>query len=90
MPQGAAIAAHLVRIVHRAGGVGVAAAGQAEILAMRLADDGAAGIEDTGHDGGVDVRHIARDWELPGQAATLRLRAWRWCSCWPASGSAWR
>jgi hypothetical protein len=37
----------------------MAAAGQAEILAMRLADDGAAGIKDAGHDGGVDVRHVA-------------------------------
>ena len=30
-----------------------------KILAMRLADDGAAGIENAGHDRGVDIRHIA-------------------------------
>ena len=40
--------APLVRVVHRAGGVGVAAAGQAEVLAVRLAEDGAAGVEDAG------------------------------------------
>ena len=51
--------AHLVRVVHRPGRAGVAAAGEAEILADGLADDGAAGVEDAGDDGGVDVGHVA-------------------------------
>ena len=51
--------AHLVRIVHRAGRAGVAAAGHAEELAMRLADDGGAGIEHALHDRGVDVGDVA-------------------------------
>jgi hypothetical protein len=37
----------------------MAAAGEAEILAMRLAGDGGAGIQKTRHDGGVDLGHIA-------------------------------
>ena len=48
-----------VRIVHGAQRGGVAAAGQAEIFAMRLADDGAAGVEDAGNDGRIDVGHVA-------------------------------
>ena len=49
----------LARIVDRTGRGGVAAAGEAEILAMHLADDGGAGIEHAGHHGGVDVGHVA-------------------------------
>ena len=48
-----------VRVVHRAAGAGVAAAGEAEIFAHRLADDRAAGIENARRDGRVDIRHIA-------------------------------
>jgi hypothetical protein len=51
--------AHAVRVVHRAGGAGVAAARKAEIFAHRLADDRAAGVEDARRDGGVDIRYIA-------------------------------
>ena len=39
--------------------IGVAAARQAEILAMRLADDGAAGVENASDDRRVDVGNIA-------------------------------
>ena len=49
----------LVRVVHRPRGIGVAAARQAEVLAVRLAEDGAAGVEDPGHDGGVHLGHVA-------------------------------
>ena len=51
--------AHLVGVVHRPGGVGVAAAGQAERLAMGLADDRPAGIQNALDDGCVDLRHVA-------------------------------
>ena len=51
--------AHLVWIMHRAGRAGMAAAGETKILAMRFADDGAAGVEDAGDDGGVGVGDIA-------------------------------
>ena len=51
--------AHLVRIVDRTGGAGVAAAGEAEIFAMDLADDGAAGVEHAGDDGRIDIGDIA-------------------------------
>src|SRR5258705_7163208 len=37
----------------------MAAAGEAEIFAMHLAEDGAAGIEDAGDDGGVGVGDVA-------------------------------
>ena len=37
----------------------MAAAGEAEILADRLADDRAAGVENARRDGRVDIRHIA-------------------------------
>src|SRR5690606_41203127 len=50
---------HLVWVVHRAGGVRVAAARQAEILAMRLADDGAAGVENARVDRGVEGLPVA-------------------------------
>ena len=43
----------------RTGRVGMAAAGKAEILAMRLADDGAAGVEDARDDGGIGIGHVA-------------------------------
>jgi hypothetical protein len=36
----------------------VAAAGKAQIFAHRLAEDGAAGIEDARDYGGIDVRHV--------------------------------
>src|SRR5262245_20053096 len=45
--------------MHRTGGAGVAAAGDAEIFAYRLSGDLAAGIEDPLDDGGVDIGHIA-------------------------------
>ena len=51
--------AHLARIVDRAGRIGMAAAGKAEILAMRLADDGAAGVENARDDGGVNIGRVA-------------------------------
>ena len=51
--------AHFVGVVHRAFGVGVAAAGNAVVLAVGLAGDFAARVENAGDDGGVDVRHIA-------------------------------
>src|ERR1041384_3950647 len=47
------------RVVHRQRLAGVAAARQAEALADRLADDLAAGVEDAGDQGRVDVGHIA-------------------------------
>ena len=37
----------------------MAAAGEAEIFAMRLADDGAAGVEDARDDGGIHIGSIA-------------------------------
>ena len=46
-------------IVHRAERRCMTAARQAEVLAMRLADDRAAGIEDAGDHRRVDVGHIA-------------------------------
>ncbi len=46
-------------IVHRALGAGVAAAGQAEIFAMRFAEDGPAGVEHAGDNRRIDIRHIA-------------------------------
>ena len=49
----------LVRVLDRAGSAGMAAAGQAKILAMGLADDGRAGVEQTGNDGRVHVGRIA-------------------------------
>ena len=49
----------LARIAHRAVAAGVAAAREGEVGAGRLADDGGAGIEQAGHDGGVDGRHVA-------------------------------
>ena len=50
--------AHAVRVVDRARRIGVAAAGKAEILAMRLALDGGARVQQPLDDGRVDVRHI--------------------------------
>ena len=47
------------RVVHRTQRRGVAAAGQAKIFAMRLADDRAAGIENAGDDRRIDIRHVA-------------------------------
>src|SRR5437016_3088677 len=37
----------------------MASAGEAKILAMSLARDGGAGIEQTSYHGGVDLRHIS-------------------------------
>ncbi len=51
--------AHPVGIMHGTGGAGVAAAGKAEILAMGLADNGAAGIENAGDDRWRRVGHVA-------------------------------
>src|SRR5262249_40585889 len=51
--------AHLARVVHRACGTGVAAAREAEVLAVDLAHDGAAGVEHTRDDRGVDVGDVA-------------------------------
>ena len=45
--------------MHRTGRIGVAAAGETEILALGLADDGAAGIENTGDDGRIDIGDVA-------------------------------
>src|SRR3954451_24508236 len=45
--------------MHRPGGAGMAGAGETEIFTMRLADDGAAGIENARHDGGVDIGRVA-------------------------------
>ncbi len=50
---------HLARIVYRSGGVGMASAGEAETLAMRLADDLAARVQDARDDGGVEVGYVA-------------------------------
>ena len=49
----------LARIAHRAVAAGVAAAGEREVGAGRLADDGGARVEQAGHDGGVDDGHVA-------------------------------
>jgi hypothetical protein len=49
----------LVWIVHRTGGVGVTAAGEAEIFSMCLAEDGTAGIKDALLDRSVDLWHVA-------------------------------
>ena len=49
----------LARIAHRAVAAGVAAAGEREVRAGRLADDGGARVEQAGHDGGVDDGHVA-------------------------------
>src|SRR6266568_6445908 len=43
----------------RTGRIGMTAAGKAEILAMRLANDGAAGVKDARDDGGIDVGRVA-------------------------------
>src|SRR6185436_15289814 len=51
--------AHLARVVHGPGRARVAAAREAEVLAVHLAEDGAAGVEDARHDGGVDVGDVA-------------------------------
>ena len=48
-----------MRIVHRAGSAGVAAARKTEIFAHRLAGDRAASVENARDDGRVDIRHIA-------------------------------
>ncbi len=45
-------------IADRTAGAGEAPARRTEILAPRLADDGAAGIEDARHDGGVDLGDV--------------------------------
>ena len=49
----------LARIAHRAVAAGMAAAGEGEVGAGGLADDGGAGVEQAGDDGGVDGRHVA-------------------------------
>ena len=49
----------LVRIADRPERAGVAAGGERAILGGCLAGDGAAGIENAGNDGGVDVGNIA-------------------------------
>ena len=48
----------VMRIADHATGAGVACAREAEIFAGRLARDGAAGIENPRHHGGVDFRHV--------------------------------
>ena len=48
-----------MRIMDRTGSAGVAAAGEAEIFAMDLADDGAAGIEHAGDDGRIRIGRVA-------------------------------
>ena len=48
-----------VRVLHRPRRVGVAPAGETEVLAVGLADDGGAGIEQPGDDGRVHVRGVA-------------------------------
>src|SRR5260221_10204707 len=45
--------------MHGPGGAGVAAAGEAEILTMDLADDGASGVQHASDDGRIDVGDIA-------------------------------
>src|SRR5262249_8597709 len=47
------------RVLHGAGRAGGAAAREAEVLAVHLAGDGAARVEDAGDDGGVDVGDVA-------------------------------
>src|SRR5207249_6216404 len=51
--------AHPVRVMHGPGRVRVAAARETEVLAVRLADDLAARIEDAARDGRVEVWHEA-------------------------------
>src|SRR5262249_61409673 len=51
----------LARIVHGAGGAGVAPAGKAKVLAVSLADDRATGIEDARDDRGIDVGDVAHE-----------------------------
>src|SRR5208282_1218665 len=50
--------AHLARVVYGSGGVGMASAGEAETLAMGLADDLPARVQDAGDDGGVEVGYV--------------------------------
>src|SRR5882672_6423700 len=45
--------------MHGPGGAGVAAAGEAEILTMDLADDGASSVQHAGDDGRIDIGDIA-------------------------------
>src|SRR5262249_57868252 len=61
----------VARVGGGAGGAGVAAAREAEVLAVRLADDGAARVEDARHDGGVDVGDIS----LEGRGAVHHRHA---------------
>ena len=51
--------APFVGVVDRACCVGVTAARETEALAVRLAEDGPAGVEDPSGDGGVDIRNVA-------------------------------
>src|SRR5204863_5347968 len=51
-------ALRIVRVQHRPGVGGVAAPGEAEVLADGLADDLAAGGEDPGDDRRLDVAHV--------------------------------
>ena len=64
--------AHLVRIVHRARGVGVAPARDTEVLAVRLAEDHAAGVEHAGHDGRVDLGRVALERRCPASSSARR------------------
>ena len=57
--RSAGAVAHPVRVVAGAGRVGMAAAREAVVLAMRLAEDRRPGVEEARHDGGVDLRHVA-------------------------------
>ena len=43
--------------MHRAGRVGVAAAGEAETFAVGLADNLGAGVEQAGHNSRIKIRH---------------------------------
>jgi len=49
----------IVWVEHRTGGIGMAAAGEAQILTHRLAYNMSAGVKNAGHNGGVDFRGVA-------------------------------
>src|SRR5439155_14043087 len=57
--------ADLAGVMHRPGGVRVASPGHTEILAVCLTEDGAAGVENAGDDGRVDLGHIALEGGRP-------------------------
>jgi hypothetical protein len=49
----------LERVADRTVAAGVPRAGKREIFGVRLADDGPAGIQDSGYDGGIDISRIS-------------------------------